>query len=252
MIDDSHFPVAVKAVSLMEKFCHHQDDIENMKNMCISKVPIFNHLEEHEMQEIMNKSSQKIFEKGEIIYHEDDPIEHMYIVHKGRVKIYKLFESGKEQLLRILEPGEFMGELALFSEKTIDSYAEAIEDSEICAIHRDDIQESMKTYPAISLKILNEFSERLDETENLVGQLSARDVETRTASYIVKLAEDTNTLDVVLPMSKKDLASYLGTTQETISRRLSHFQSMGWIKQTGHRNIHILDLNALDEAAEDF
>ena len=235
----------------MTESCRHHD-VEDKKQMYISKVPIFNHLEEKEMREILKQSQQMIFEKGEIIYHEADPLEYLYIVHRGRVKIYKLFESGKEQLLRILEPGEFLGELALFTEKVMDSYAEAIEKSEICAIHRDDIQELMKTHPTIPLKILSEFSERLDETEYLVGQLSARDVETRTASYLVKLAEDTNTLNVILPMSKKDLASYLGTTQETISRRLSYFQTEGWIKQVGHRKINILDLDALLEAAEDF
>jgi len=235
----------------MTESCRHHD-VEDKKQMCISKVPIFNHLEEKEMREILKQSQQMIFEKGEIIYHEADPLEYLYIVHRGRVKIYKLFESGKEQLLRILEPGEFLGQLALFTEKVMDSYAEAIEKSEICAIHRDDIQELMKTHPTIPLKILSEFSERLDETEYLVGQLSARDVETRTASYLVKLAEDTNTLNVILPMSKKDLASYLGTTQETISRRLSYFQTEGWIKQVGHRKINILDLDALLEAAEDF
>ncbi|MBU5467231.1 Crp/Fnr family transcriptional regulator [Virgibacillus sp. MSJ-26] len=235
---------------MAESCCHH--NAKSKHQMCISKVPIFNHLEEEEMREILKKSSQKVFQKGEIIYHEGDPLEYLYIVHVGRVKIYKLFESGKEQLLRILEPGEFLGELALFTDKVMDSYAEAIVKSEICAIHKSDIQELMKTHPTIPLKILSEFSERLDETEYLVGQLSARDVETRTASYLVKLAEDKNTLSVVLPMSKKDLASYLGTTQETISRRLSYFQTKGWIEQVGHRKINILDLNALKNAAEDF
>lgn len=234
----------------MDNACSHHDSA-NMKSMCISKVPIFNHLEPHEMLEILKKSKQRIFKKGEIIYREADPLEYLYIVHKGRVKIYKLFESGKEQLLRILEPGEFMGELALFTEKVMDSYAEAIEKSEICAIHRNDIQNIMKTHPTIPLKILSEFSERLDETEYLVGQLSAKDVETRTASYLVKLAEDNNSLNILLPMSKKDLASYLGTTQETISRRLSYFQTNGWIEQVGHRKINILNLEALTIAAED-
>ena len=229
----------------------HAQVIE-MKNLCVSKVPIFNHLEPKEMKDISKMSRHKVFEKGEIIYHEGEPLDYLYIVHRGRVKIYKLCESSKEQLLRILEPGEFMGELALFTEKMMDSYAETIEKSEICAIHRNDFQKLMKTHPTIPFKILSEFSERLDETENLVGQLSARDVETRTASYLIKLAEDKNTLNIVLPMSKKDLASYLGTTQETISRRLSHFQTNGWIEQVGHRKINILDLNALNKVAADF
>lgn len=224
---------------------------QDAKQMCISKVPIFNHLEQDEMKEILNKSTQMTFEKGEIIYHAGSPLEYLYIVHIGRVKIYQLFESGKEQLLRILEPGEFMGELALFADKIVDSYAEALEKVEICAIHRNDIQALMKIYPAIPLKILAEFSHRLENVENLVGQLSYRDVGTRTASYLVKIAEDKNTRNITLPMSKKDLASHLGTTQETISRRLSAFQTNGWIEQQGQRNIRILDMEALLKATKE-
>lgn len=221
------------------------------RELCISKVPIFNHLEPDEMLEILAKSSQMTFQKGEIIYHDGDPLEYLYIVHIGRVKIYQLFESGKEQLLRILESGEFMGELAIFTEKVLDSYAEALEQTEICAIHRNDIQALMKTHPTIPLKILGEFSSRLEETEFLVSQLSYRDVETRIASYLVKLARNNQTNSIVLPMSKRDLASHLGTTQETISRRLSHFQTNGWIEQKGHRQIKILNLEALETASVD-
>src|SRR5690625_2499534 len=232
----------------MDDTCNH-DMGADVKQMCISKVPIFNHLEPAEMREIMSKSRQMIFKKGEIIYHQGDPLEYLYIVHLGRVKNYQLFESGKEQLLRILEPGEFMGELALFTEKKLDSYAEAMEKTQICAIHRDDMQELMRTYPSIAVKILEQFSNRLDETERLVGQLSSKDVEMRTASYLLRLSDEKESAEIVLPMSKKDLASYLGTTQETISRRLSNFQTNGWIEQKGHRNIKILDKEALSELA---
>lgn len=180
----------------------------DMKKLCISKVLIFNHLEVSEMKEILSMSKQMFFSKGEIIFHAGDPSEYLYSVHVGRVKIYQLFQSGKEQLLRILEQGEFMGELALFSQRTLDSYAEALVKSEICAIHRNDIQALMQRHPAIPLKILGEFSDRLDETETLVGELSYRDVETRTARYLIKLADEKQTAHINLPMSKKDLASH--------------------------------------------
>lgn len=234
----------------MAQECGHSMGTKE-RELCISKVPIFNHLASDEMLEILKKSSQMIFEKGEIIYSEGDPLEYLYIVHTGRVKIYQLFESGKEQLLRILDSGEFMGELALFTEKVLDSYAEALEKTEICAIHRNDIQELMKTHSTIPLKILREFSMRLEETEFLVSQLSYRDVEARAASYLVKLSNENHTNNVILPMSKRDLASHLGTTQETISRRLSHFQTNGWIEQEGHRNIKIINKAALEEASID-
>lgn len=232
----------------MDQSCHHQ---HNTRQMCISKVPIFNHLEHEEMLQVLKLSRQMKFKKGELIYQEGDQLEYLYIVHVGRVKIYHLFESGKEQLLRILEPGEFMGELALFADKVLDSYAEAIEKTEICAISKQDMRILMKTHPDISLKILSEFSTRLEEIEDLVGQLSYRDVENRIASYLIKLSDTKGSDKVILPMSKKDLASYLGTTQETISRRFAAFQSNGWIEQQGHRNIDILDRDELVKIAED-
>src|SRR5699024_4041375 len=162
------------------------------------------------MVKIVDLSMHKNFKKGETIYREGDPLEYLYIVHQGRVKIYQLFASGKEQLLRILEPGEFMGELALFTDKELDSYAEATEKTEICMVHRRDMQQLMLEYPSIAINILEQFSNRIDETEKLVGELSSKDVETRIAGYLLKLAKESGTRKIVLPMSKKDLASYLG------------------------------------------
>lgn len=221
------------------------EDNVNVTHLCVSKVPFFNHLNDAEMLKIVNKSRHKNFKKGEAIYRADDPLEYLYIVHQGSVKIYQLFESGKEQLLRILEPGEFMGELALFTEKNLDNYAEAMENTEICTIHRDDMQALMKAYPTIAVKILEQFSNRLDKTEKLLGDLSTKDVETRMANYLLELAVRNNTAEIMLPMSKKDLASHLGTSQETISRRLSNFQSKGWIEQKGQRHIKIINQDAL-------
>lgn len=223
-----------------------EDERIDASRLCVAKVPFFNHLTEDEMFKVAGKSTHKHYRKGEIIIHDGDPLDYLYIVHQGRVKIYQIFGSGKEQLLRILEPGEFMGEMALFTHKEMDSYAEAMEKTEICAIHRDDMQSLMTEYPTIAIKILEQFSERLDQTEKLVGNLSAKDVEMRIATYLVELVQKNSSQDVTLPMSKKELASYLGTTQETVSRRLSTFQTKGWIEQEGHRNLRILDIDALE------
>ncbi|WP_075981176.1 Crp/Fnr family transcriptional regulator [Bacillus massilinigeriensis] len=231
--------------------CHHFQNESTIKSLCISIVPIFNHLSHEEMQEVANTSKSTRYQKGELIFQAGEPSDHLYIVHKGRVKIYHLSDTGKEQLLRILEPGDFLGELSLFSKQESDSFAEAMTDVEICSIHRRDLQEIITKFPSISLKILEQFSHRLEQTEKLVGQLSLQDVEKRTASYLVELTDGRNEqVEITLPMSKKDLASYLGTTRETISRRLSSFQDKGWIEQTGQRNIRILNIEAIKKIAE--
>ncbi|HLR63778.1 MAG TPA: Crp/Fnr family transcriptional regulator [Lentibacillus sp.] len=223
---------------------------DKAKKLCVSLVPIFNHLDREEQVEIANTSRSQLYGKKDLIFRAGDPSEYLYIVHKGKVKIYNLSESGKEQLIRILEPGEFMGELAVFTDEWLTSFAEAVEPTEICAIHKSDLHELLQEKPAISFKILAESSRRLKDAEKTIERFSSQDVEKRLSSYLLERAEKEASSQITLPMSKKDLSSYLGTTQETLSRRLASFEDNGLIKQTGQRKVKMVDLEALAEMAE--
>src|SRR5690625_4785959 len=103
---------------------HHMKGVGSNR-ACVSLVPIFNHLEEDQMNEIMQAVQGISYKKGEIIYHAGDESDSLYIVNRGQIKIYRLSESGKEQIVRILNPGDFTGELALFQQSVHESYAEA-------------------------------------------------------------------------------------------------------------------------------
>ncbi|WP_249870629.1 Crp/Fnr family transcriptional regulator [Oceanobacillus saliphilus] len=220
---------------------HHTNETHHS---CVSLVPIFNHLEEEQMDEIMGTARSVSFKKGEIIYHAGDESDSLYIVNKGKVRIYRLSESGKEQLVRILNPGEYTGEYALFNESTHESYAEAIMNTSICMIRRTDLQHLLLKYPSISFKIITEFSKRLDQSETQTTRFATEKVETRIALFLAECLEDESN-EFSLPMSKKDLASYLGTTPETISRKLADLEEQGLIKQKTHKRIEVLDLDGL-------
>jgi CRP/FNR family transcriptional regulator, anaerobic regulatory protein len=223
--------------------CKHLEDEKNQ--LCISAVPIFNHLKQDEMKEIVKTTHMKKFSRGEIIYEAGENSDYMYILHRGRVKIYYLSEAGKEQLIRIMEPGDFMGELSLFSKSTFDHYAETMENTEICIMRQQDLQAFLLKWPSISLKLLDEFSKRLLNVEKLVSDLTSKDVEKRTASYLVNQAEKEGSLSFTLPLSKKELASYLGTTPESISRKLADFQEQGFLILSGQKSIKLLELDQL-------
>ncbi|HJV16928.1 MAG TPA: Crp/Fnr family transcriptional regulator [Bacillales bacterium] len=234
--------------------CNHSCDGNNAQKLCVSGVPIFNHLSNQEMLEIVETSRTKVYRKGEFIFKPGDLSGNLLIIHKGRVKMYRVSESGKEQLLRLLEPGDFIGDLSLFTNETSDNYAETMVETEICAIHRTDMQQFLINHPLISIKILEEISKRLNEAEKTIERLSLQDAEKRLASYLVELIKNSGKdeamslpINILLPMSKKDLASYIGTTKETLSRRLSSFQENGWISLTGQRNITIHNFDALLE-----
>lgn len=226
---------------------HDDEHGTHTNKSCVSLVPIFNHLEEEQLNKIMATTKSVSYKKNELIYRAGEESDSLYIINKGRVRIYRLSDSGKEQLVRILNPGDFTGEMALFSESTHESYAEAIVDTKICLIKRVDFQDFLLEYPSISLKVITEFSNRLKASEQQTTRFSTEKVETRIALFLIESLnkEEPEEFELTLPMSKKDLASYLGTTPETISRKFSDLEEQGYIKQITHKRIKIIDLDGL-------
>lgn len=222
---------------------------EHIPSLCVARVPIFNHLSPEALEVIAAKANMRTYERGQFVHRAGEPSDKLFIVHRGRIKVYRLSDTGKEQLVRILKPGDFAGELSLFSSVQHDSYAEAMQASEVCTIHRTDLQELLRTYPDISLHVLAELSRRLADSEKQTAAIATASINARLAQYLAGLAEQEASLSFSLPMSRRNLASFLGTTPETVSRRLGEFEDAGWIHQTGQRKITILDINALQRVA---
>ncbi|MEK4701359.1 Crp/Fnr family transcriptional regulator [Solibacillus sp. FSL R7-0668] len=196
------------------------------------------------MAEILDITHSVSFKKREMLYQAGDQSDSLYIVNKGKVKNYRLTDSGKEQLVRILNPGDFTGEYALFNDSIHESYAEAISDTSVCMIKRSDLQTLLTKYPSISMNILKAFSNRLEESEKQTTLFATEKIETRIAIFLTQCLDDGSN-EVSLPMSKRDLASYLGTTPETLSRRLTQLETRGLIKRKSNKIIEILNLEEL-------
>lgn len=212
---------------------------------CIEIVPIFSNLTYEEMMEVARITTEKTYEKGEMIYMAGDKGEKLYVIHTGKVKVTRFTESGKEQVIRVLGPGEFMGELSLFSPLPLTDNGETLSKTRVCMIDGEKLKELMKKYPTIAFKVMEELSSRLDKAEDLIENISLHGVEKRLASTLIRMANEKG--EISLNMSKRDLASYIGMSQETLSRKLTAFQDMGIIKLIGHRRIILLDIDALEE-----
>lgn len=210
---------------------------------CIERVPIFNSLTREEMQEIAAITTAKTFKKGDLVYMAGDQAGKLYVLHTGRVKISRINANGKEQVIRVVGPGEFMGELSLFSALPMTDNGEALENCTMCLIEGAKLKELMKKYPSIAFKIMAELSQRLEKAEHLIETINLNTVEQRIARSLLTLSAGKR--EVVLEMTKGDFASQLGMSQETLSRKLSAFQERGLIAQEGHRVIQIIDREGL-------
>lgn len=212
---------------------------------CIESVPIFSSITEEELLKITAITTDRTYQKGEMVYLQGDEGGKLYVLHKGRVKITRLGTSGKEQVIRVLGPGSFMGELSLLSPVPMTDNAEALETTTMCMIDGKELKGLMLENPSIALKIIEELSRRLESVEELVEDINLLSVEQRLAQVLLKLAGDGD--EIVLKMRKSDLASQIGMSQETLSRKLSSFQEQGLIELEGQRKIRLLDRAGLKE-----
>jgi Cyclic nucleotide-binding domain./Bacterial regulatory proteins, crp family. len=196
------------------------------------------------MLEVAAITRSETFQKNERIYSAGDKGGKLYVLHTGRVKIYRLNANGKEQVIRVVGPGEFMGEISLFSPLPLTENAEALEPTTMCIIEGEKLKELMKKYTSIAFKILEELSRRLEKAGNLIETINLNTVEQRLAQALIDMSAGKK--EVHLNMTKGDFASQLGMSQETLSRKLTAFQEEGLIKVEGHRKIIVLDRDGLE------
>ncbi|GAB6086762.1 Crp/Fnr family transcriptional regulator [Alkaliphilus crotonatoxidans] len=219
--------------------------------MCAKKVPLFSELNEVEIKKIVQLIIRKRYKKGEIALLQGNQLDGLYVINKGKIKIFKYTKEGKEQILYFLSEGDFFGELSLLESEEIGFNVEAMEPVEICLIRKKDFEVILKNNNEITLKILQVISSRLSKLENLVQSLGTKDVEARIAQMLLDLTNKfgknkDNRIELSIPLTREDMANYIGVTRETISRKLSIMQEEGILKLVGNKKIIIDDLSLLE------
>lgn len=211
---------------------------------CVSRVPLFADLSADDRRRIADVAVTRRYARGEQVYR---PGEHsgLRIVHHGRVKVYRIADSGSEQLIRILLPGEFLGETTLLTGRPVDSWAIALQDAEVCTLGRPEVGRLLDERPTVAVRMLRSLSERLDRAEQQLSAVTGESVSGRLADHLLELATEAGSPTFRLPSTKRDLASYLGTTPETLSRRLSMLRDRGLVRLGPRGLVEILDSDGL-------
>ncbi|MDT4761795.1 Crp/Fnr family transcriptional regulator [Sphaerochaeta sp. PS] len=214
---------------------------------CLHIVPLFQNLDAEQMGAIDAITREGTYSNGQPIYHAGEASGSLMVVHTGKVKIYRLDSEGEQQVMRILLPGEFAGELALFSKEPTQDYAEAIGECSLCMINGEHMRGLMIKYPSIALKITQELSMRLSQSDATLHGVVKGSVEQRLAGYLFGLLKKSQTNHIQLPVAKGTVASLLAMSQETLSRRLKILQDDGVIELGKGRKITVLDTEALED-----
>jgi CRP/FNR family cyclic AMP-dependent transcriptional regulator len=218
-----------------------------MDTRLVKRVPLFSQLDEDDLEKIRNLCVTLHYVKDQIILIEEEEGNTLFLIQKGRVKVSRISDDGREVILSILEPGDFFGELSLIDGKARSASVTAIEDSEALVLRRGDFLGLLEDYPQISISLMKELAARIRKSDTQIKSLSLQDAMGRVASSLIMLADDHGRLrkgQVVIPRIplQQDLANMAGTSRETISRVFRNLEEDQLIERSG-RKITILDFN---------
>ena len=216
----------------------------------LSQSVLFGELPEEQMDAVLSIAVEKPINTGEIIFFEGDSAHGFYMVADGMVKIHKLSPNGKEQILHMFGPGEPFGEVPVFSGGVFPANAEAVKNGTVLYFPRKKFVELVIEKPTLALNMLAILSKRLRHFTIQVENLSLKEVPARLAGYFLLLSEEQkNTKSVTLNISKGQLAGFLGTIPETLSRMLKKMSDQELIEVEG-RKIRLKDYDGLIDLAE--
>jgi len=224
-----------------------------MADSCVSRVPVFAGLSAHDQLRVEELARPTDLRAGDEAYGADDDLSQLMVLHAGHLKIFRLSADGSEQLIRVLGPGDFTGETSVFTGQRPDDYATALDDCRLCVFRHDDLEALIRKHPEIGLRLLARVSERLAETEYRLNSLISRDVESRLADYLLGLptAWADGVATVTLPLAKKDVASLLDTTPESLSRALGSLAGQGLIGIGAGRSVSITQPERLQQLVDE-
>lgn len=216
---------------------------------CVQGLNIFEVLSQEQVDEIASNAKVINVEAGKILFTPDDLVEVIYILHQGRIKIYKLNEAGRQLTLSYLVPGNIIGEVDIFSMRPRGVFAEVIEDALLCIIDKNYIKDIMLKYPDLTEKILQLICTKVKDLEDDIYSqaiCNTRDKLLKKLIHLANIMDKDEKEEVNLKLTHQELSEMIGSTRETVSLTLKTLDNSGHII-TGHGKIKfkIEDLNKI-------
>ncbi len=215
----------------------------------IRKTAIFDSLTEKDAREIAPYLLHEHYRKKETIFAEGDPSDWLYIVSKGKVKITKLSQEGKEIILELISPPDFFGGIAVVRGFPYPANAVAMEETEVVKLSRKHLLSIMDRFPNLMYCMAMNIGDRIKGSHETLKSIALEKVESRIASLLIKLSDKAGEkradgITITMKLTKQDIAEMVGTTVETSIRTMSKLTKAGIVASKAGR-IVIKDLERL-------
>ncbi len=198
----------------------------------LSRVPIFLSCTPEEIEQIASILMPKDVKKRDILFYEGEPCDVIYFINKGRVKVYKTTEDGREQIVNLLGKGDMFPHVGWYGGSAYPATAESLEDGHFYFLYINKFTQLLENNPRLTLKLLQELDGKIRELQGRLSNVLSRDMTEKIMNVLYSLAknkgqksEEGFVLDIEL--THQDIANMVGTTRETASRVISQLKKEG-------------------------
>lgn len=225
----------------------HNSDVPTLCRSCEARHRgICGVLKPDQLVELARTTHKARHQPGSELIGESTPIASYANVMRGVVKLSKVLEDGRQQLVGLQFAPDFLGRL--FGEES-DVTAEAASQVELCVVPKGALERLMDRNPMLERKLMQQTLRELDEARNWLMTLGRKTAQERVASFLVLIATHSDPTSAAqqqvqfeLPLTRQDIADFLGLTIETVSRQMTRLRQMGVIELRDRRHIVVPDL----------
>lgn len=209
----------------------------------LKKIHLFSGLSEKELKDILKLTSSKRYYKNNVILVEADEVGDLfYIINKGKVKVSRVNEDGKEVVLSVLGTGDFFGEMSILDGLSRSANVVSINDTEVLTLNGKDFLNLLKKFSKVSHNLIKVLCSRIRKSDAQIKRLSLMNTIGRVASTLLSLAESgeakrKRTAEIEKLPSLQDMANMAGTSESSVSRAINNFVKSGYIKKEGNKII---------------
>ncbi|MGM0456418.1 MAG: Crp/Fnr family transcriptional regulator, partial [Cyanobacteriota bacterium] len=215
----------------------------------LAGLDLFKDLPDSQLRAMATIAKPLKYDRGDPIFLEGDRCLGFFLVQSGRVKVYKMSADGKEQILHWFEEGDRFAEVPAFDGGYYPASASALEKTQLLLIPNQALLALVEQYPSLAFHLLASLSRHLRRFANLIDTLSLKDVSSRLAGYLLELSDRQGSDRLELDLAKGQLAAFLGTIPETLSRTFAKLTQANLIEIEA-RQIQICDRDGLQRLAD--
>jgi CRP/FNR family cyclic AMP-dependent transcriptional regulator len=219
----------------------------------LKKAPLFTGLDDEAASALSSTMGTVRLNKGDVLFHEGDSGDRLYVVVSGKVKLGRSGSAGRENLLAVLGPGQMFGELSLFDPGPRSTTATAVTSCEIRTLEHEELMGWLAGRPEVAQGLLGQLAARLRRANDVVADLVFSDVPGRVAKQLLELAKRfgdrrEDGVHVHHDLTQEELAQLVGASRETVNKALADFAQRGWLRLEG-KSVVILDRERLARRA---